>query len=112
MAAWETLPDPGELDEDEIEEFLSDSFSDMRWQFKERAHHDLDGFFCSEVGDPKCLALGHSYNDDSHDSGWNGTQICPETKEGTACSACEGECDSSHLMSMSTRGELWALVSA
>jgi hypothetical protein len=114
VSAWEGPPEPGELDDDELEEYLLDVFRELRLNFLERAGHDRDGYFCHVAGSTECMALGHKPNadgewtdeDDDHHSAWDGDLICPATRYADACSQCEGEC------SMPDVPDLWALVRA
>ena len=114
MSAWEGIPAAGELDEIEMEEWLTDLFDDLRADFRERRFHDRDGYLCDLAGSEQCLALGHRPDengewelDDDHQGGWDGDVICPATKYATACTSCESaDCPMQELPN------LWALASA
>lgn len=113
--------------EEDLEEYLADTFDDIREIDHERRHggHDRDGYFAHLAGSTACVKLGHApessleFDDDGepvskeakawaegHPLSWDGDRFCSETRYGVACTACEGECDSITTPTV----DLWALV--
>lgn len=111
-----------EMDETEREDFLTHSvFRDIVYmEHERRTFHNQDGFYAHLAYDKECRALGHEpsfvdgeeepYDDDelsndgTHVSSWSGDTLCGETRWGTACTECEGECDYAYSIP-----KLWAL---
>lgn len=94
------------FNEEQVEDELVEALSEIPHWHNERQLHDGDGFFAELGGSEKCLALGHTYDDElsgslgndwylprgEHAIGWDGEVICLTTKYGVACMDCEGEC--------------------
>jgi len=107
--------DPIESDEDWHDEIGSR----ILYWWSEHKFHDRNGWYAELAGSPKCLALGHEWNPEGddleherfgHEPGWGGDNwICPDTRYGSACTECEGEC---HLGEWPADDILWAAVRA
>jgi hypothetical protein len=116
VSAWEEPPAPGELTDDELDEYLAYVYEDLREAYRDRHLHNRDGFFADVAGSEACVALGHpdsadALEVDGHERGWTGEVICTGTRFGVACTECEGECAENEALAMSERAEFWALFS-
>lgn len=100
------------MTEAEREEYLRDAFKEITDFDHERRHfHNRQGFYADLAYEAKCLALGHERSideesnepepedddelarDGTHIPSWGGDMLCGDTRYGTACTECEGECD-------------------
>lgn len=123
MSAWEQIPTlevANSEPEADWEEYMRDTYRELRYARRERKFHDRNGFLALDAGSAKCIELGHvkpeggweDTGDELHVYGFGGTWLCRGTEYGSCCTQCEGECSEPDALSMSTRAEFWELVTA
>jgi hypothetical protein len=90
--------------------------SQLRYWWSEHKYHDRNGWYAELAGSEQCLALGHEWNPDGddidherfeHQPSWDDRWICPDTRYGSCCTECEGEC---YLGDWPADDILWAAV--